>query len=105
KLGLSAALVVIFITCPLYRACSPVRGACDLDDLREGGGGRGPARRPAASGRPAPPSTASTTAARRARPRAAAAKSASPRAPCALSRACSPVRGGCGLDDLREGGG
>lgn len=38
KLGLIAALVVIFITCPLYRACSPVRGVCDLDDLREGGG-------------------------------------------------------------------
>ncbi len=35
KLGLIAALVVIFITCPLYRACSPVRGVCDLNDLRE----------------------------------------------------------------------
>ena len=33
KLGLILALVVIFITCPLYRACSPVRGVCDLGDL------------------------------------------------------------------------
>lgn len=33
KLGFIAALVVIFITCPLYRACSPVRGVCNLDDL------------------------------------------------------------------------
>lgn len=34
KVGLIIVLVVIFITCPLYRACSPVRGVCDLDDLR-----------------------------------------------------------------------
>ena len=33
KLLLIGALVVIFITCPLYRACSPVRGVCNLDDL------------------------------------------------------------------------
>lgn len=33
KLMLIVALVVIFITCPLYRACSPVRGVCNLDDL------------------------------------------------------------------------
>lgn len=33
KLGLIAALVVIFITCPLYRACSPVRGVCNVEDL------------------------------------------------------------------------
>lgn len=33
KLGLILALIVIFITCPLYRACSPVRGVCNLDDL------------------------------------------------------------------------
>lgn len=33
KLLLIVALVVIFITCPLYRACSPVRGVCNLDDL------------------------------------------------------------------------
>lgn len=37
KLGLIGALVVIFITCPLYRACSPVRGVCNLDDLGERG--------------------------------------------------------------------
>ena len=37
KLGLIGALVVIFITCPLYRACSPVRGVCNLDDLQGGG--------------------------------------------------------------------
>ncbi len=34
KLGLILALVVIFITCPLYRQCSPVKGVCNLDDLR-----------------------------------------------------------------------
>lgn len=33
KLLLIVALVVIFITCPLYRACSPVRGVCNVDDL------------------------------------------------------------------------
>ncbi len=36
KLGLILALVVIFITCPLYRACSPVRGVCNLDDMDQG---------------------------------------------------------------------
>lgn len=35
KLALIVALVVIFITCPLYRACSPVRGVCNLSDLGE----------------------------------------------------------------------
>lgn len=35
KLGLIVALVIIFITCPLYRACSPVRGVCNLDDLSD----------------------------------------------------------------------
>lgn len=34
KLGLIAGLVVIFITCPLWRACSPIRGMCDIEDLR-----------------------------------------------------------------------
>jgi putative copper resistance protein D len=34
KLALVVALVVIFITCPLWRACSPIRGMCDLEDLR-----------------------------------------------------------------------
>lgn len=33
KLVLILVLVVIFITCPLYRACSPVRGVCNVDDL------------------------------------------------------------------------
>lgn len=33
KLGLIVALVVIFITCPLFRQCSPVAGVCDLDEL------------------------------------------------------------------------
>lgn len=33
KLVLILALVVIFITCPLYRACSPVRGVCNIEDL------------------------------------------------------------------------
>ncbi len=37
KLVLILALVVIFITCPLYRACSPVRGVCNLDDLGASG--------------------------------------------------------------------
>lgn len=27
------ALVVVFITCPLFRHCSPVEGVCDLEDL------------------------------------------------------------------------
>lgn len=36
KIGLILALVVIFITCPLYRACSPVRGVCNLSDLEAG---------------------------------------------------------------------
>lgn len=27
------ALVVVFVTCPLFRHCSPVQGVCDLDDL------------------------------------------------------------------------
>lgn len=33
KLGLIAGLFVIFITCPMWRACSPIRGMCDLEDL------------------------------------------------------------------------
>ena len=33
KLGLVAALFVIFITCPLWRACSPIKGMCDLEEL------------------------------------------------------------------------
>src|SRR5690606_20021258 len=33
KIGLIVALAVIFITCPLFRQCSPVAGVCDLDEL------------------------------------------------------------------------
>lgn len=33
KLLLIGALVVIFITCPLYPQCSPVKGVCNLNDL------------------------------------------------------------------------
>ncbi|BDG60072.1 CopD family protein [Caldinitratiruptor microaerophilus] len=33
KLGLIALLVGVFITCPMWRACSPIRGVCNLDDL------------------------------------------------------------------------
>ncbi len=33
KLGLVVALVGIFITCPLWRACSPIKGICDLEEL------------------------------------------------------------------------
>ncbi|WP_194164965.1 hypothetical protein [Pseudactinotalea sp. HY160] len=29
------ALVVVFITCPLFRHCSPVQGVCDLHDLED----------------------------------------------------------------------
>jgi len=36
KVGVIVALVVVFITCPLFRQCSPVRGVCNIDDLRSG---------------------------------------------------------------------
>ena len=36
KLGLVALLVVIFSTCPMWHACSPIAGMCDLDDLPQG---------------------------------------------------------------------
>lgn len=29
------ALVVVFITCPLFRQCSPVQGVCNIDDLEK----------------------------------------------------------------------
>lgn len=29
------ALVVIFITCPLFRQCSPVQGVCNVEDLHD----------------------------------------------------------------------
>lgn len=34
KAGALLGLVGIFVTCPLWRACSPVRGMCDVRDLR-----------------------------------------------------------------------
>lgn len=30
------ALIVIFITCPLFRQCSPVQGVCNIEDLKTG---------------------------------------------------------------------
>lgn len=34
KLALIVVLIVIFITCPLYRQCSPVTGVCRIDDIK-----------------------------------------------------------------------
>ena len=33
KIGLVLALVGVFLTCPLWRACSPISGMCKLDEL------------------------------------------------------------------------
>lgn len=33
KVSLIAGLVAVFILCPLWRACSPIRGVCNLEDL------------------------------------------------------------------------
>ncbi|WP_436900807.1 hypothetical protein [Halovenus halobia] len=33
KLGLIGALVVIFKLCPMWRACSPIEGVCDLEEM------------------------------------------------------------------------
>lgn len=33
KLALIVVLIGVFITCPLWRACSPIAGMCNLDDL------------------------------------------------------------------------
>lgn len=33
KAGTIIALIAIFITCPMWRACSPVAGVCNLDDI------------------------------------------------------------------------
>lgn len=38
KLGLIGVLVAIFLTCPMWRACSPIDGVCDLSDLDGGPG-------------------------------------------------------------------
>jgi len=35
KLGFIGVLVVIFKLCPMWRACSPIEGVCDLDDVGE----------------------------------------------------------------------
>lgn len=33
KLSLIVLLVGVFITCPMWKACSPIRGVCNLEDL------------------------------------------------------------------------
>lgn len=33
KMGLILGLVAVFIACPMWGACSPIRGVCNLDDL------------------------------------------------------------------------
>jgi putative copper resistance protein D len=33
KFGAVCLLVVIFLLCPMWRACSPIEGVCELDDL------------------------------------------------------------------------
>jgi hypothetical protein len=40
KVGFIGLLVVIFKLCPMWRACSPIEGVCELDDLSEGSTGR-----------------------------------------------------------------
>ncbi len=35
KIGLVLTLVAVFLTCPLWRACSPISGMCKLDELYE----------------------------------------------------------------------
>lgn len=37
KLALLGALIAIFLTCPMWRACSPIAGMCKLDDLYQKG--------------------------------------------------------------------
>ncbi len=43
KVGFVALLVVIFKLCPMWRACSPIEGVCELDDLGGSGSGDGSA--------------------------------------------------------------
>jgi uncharacterized membrane protein len=48
KVGFIALLVVIFKLCPMWRACSPIEGVCELEDLggeRPAGGGSSDADR------------------------------------------------------------
>ncbi len=42
KLALIGLLIVVFLTCPMWRACSPIAGMCKIDDLREEGEGHAP---------------------------------------------------------------
>jgi hypothetical protein len=35
KMVLVGVLVGVFLTCPLWRACSPIAGMCNLDDLQQ----------------------------------------------------------------------
>jgi len=35
KLALVIALIGIFLTCPMWRACSPIAGMCELEDLQQ----------------------------------------------------------------------
>lgn len=35
KIVLVGILIVVFITCPMWRACSPISGMCKIDDLYE----------------------------------------------------------------------
>ncbi|WP_123537525.1 hypothetical protein [Halosimplex salinum] len=49
KVAAIGLLFVIFLLCPMWRACSPVEGVCDLDDL---GWSDPKTERPADSGRP-----------------------------------------------------
>lgn len=37
KLALVGVLIGVFITCPMWRACSPVAGMCNLEDLHASG--------------------------------------------------------------------
>ena len=41
KLGVALLLVVVFISCPLWHACSPIAGICDPRDLPGGRGSGG----------------------------------------------------------------
>jgi uncharacterized membrane protein len=37
KVGFIGLLVIIFMLCPMWRACSPIEGVCELDDLGTNG--------------------------------------------------------------------
>ncbi|WP_225336538.1 hypothetical protein [Halomicrobium urmianum] len=43
KVGFVGLLIVIFELCPMWRACSPIEGVCELDDLGGPGTDGGPA--------------------------------------------------------------